>query len=53
MKHFIFCYQIDDATNVIYLFFKEIVQFYRVPISIVSYNDVKNVSYFEKFYRIS
>jgi hypothetical protein len=48
MKHFVFCYKIDDAINVIYLFFGEIVQFHRVPISIISYNDVKIFSYFLK-----
>jgi hypothetical protein len=45
MAHFIPCHKTDDATNTDDLFFKEIVQFHKVPMSIVSNKDMKFLSY--------
>ena len=36
MAHFIACHKIDGATNMVDLFFKEIVHLYGIPRTIVS-----------------
>ena len=48
MAYFISCHKTDDATNVVDLFFKEIVHLHGVPITIASYRDAKFLSYFWK-----
>ena len=48
MMHFIVCHKIGNATNIVELFFKEIVRLHRVSKSIISYHDVKFLSYFWK-----
>jgi hypothetical protein len=46
ITHFISSYKTDDATNITDLFFREIVQLYMIPQSIVSNSNVKFLSYF-------
>jgi hypothetical protein len=48
MSHFITCKKISDATNVIVLFFKEIVRFHGLPRSITSYTNTIFIRYFWK-----
>jgi len=46
MIYFILYHKTNDATNLVTLFFREIVRLYRVPMSIVFDHDVKFLSYF-------
>jgi hypothetical protein len=48
ITHFIPSHKTDDATNITNLFFREIVQLYMIPKSIVSDCNVKFLSYFLK-----
>ena len=48
MVHFIAGHKTDDATNVVDLFFKEIVCLHGFPRTIVSDRDTKFLSYFWK-----
>ena len=48
ITHFIYCHKIDDATNIVNLFFREIVWLHEVPKSIVFDHDVKLFNYFWK-----
>jgi hypothetical protein len=46
--HFIYCHKTVNATNIVDLFFEEILELHEVPISIVYYHDFKFLSYFLK-----
>ena len=48
MTHFITCYKTDDATNIVDLFFREVIRLYSLSRSIVSDQNVKFLSYFWK-----
>jgi hypothetical protein len=48
MMYFITCHLINDATNTINLFLREIIRLHGVLRSIVSNQDVKYLSYFWK-----
>ena len=48
MTHFILCHKIDDTTNIVDLFLRQIVRLHEVPRSIISDRDVQLLIYFWK-----
>jgi len=48
LAYFIACHKIDDATNIVDLFYRVVVWIYRVHMNIVSDTDVEFLSYFLK-----
>ena len=46
MTHFIVCHKIDDATNIVDLFFREVIRLHGVPRSILFDQNVEFLSYF-------
>ena len=46
MTHFIACHKTDNVTNIVDLFFREIVRLHGIPRNIVLDCDVKFLSYF-------
>lgn len=46
MAHFIMCHKIDDTTNIVKLFFKDVIRLYGVSNIIVSNRDVEFLSHF-------
>jgi hypothetical protein len=46
MTHFISCHIIDDALNIVSLFFREIAQLHGAPKRIVYNKEVKFLNYF-------
>jgi len=46
MTHFIVCHKTDDTTNIVDLFFREVIRLHGVPRSILFDQNVEFLSYF-------